>query len=318
MKVKKIISITGLMIVMFFFLSTIGYATPNSEVSTTIDNGYMNYDIITDKSSAKKGHYQTVADSYTNNTGRTTNVTGESSYGIDVKAGDGTATGSFGSHGVERGYSEEYEIKAVSKESLNIARELTKEELDRRWFDAHVWHGELGEKILEKMEKMSKEDIGQTVWFDTLEGTGPDRHVWRDITKDKGKQTRKHVKDYYVQWNFYNMTTGEKWSYEKYSAPMDELVWKFDKVGSYKVVSTPWSKWDVGHYEYYTITVIDENKEPHTVTRSRWVHEYYEDDWHDSAQKTYYLTISIDDLGKEVRFPITKETTVIPVDELVK
>lgn len=313
-----LIRILVLTLIFLFLESTATLANPYNSSIIDVIKGTAKYDIVTDKSSAIKGPHEKVSDSYTNEKGRTTSVTGESSYGINVKAGDGTATGSFGSHGVERGYSEEYEIKAVSKESLNIARELTKEELDRRWFDAHVWHGELGEKILEKMEKMSKEDIGQTVWFDTLEGTGPDRHVWRDITKDKGKQTRKHVKDYYVQWNFYNMTTGEKWSYEKYSAPMDELVWKFDKVGSYKVVSTPWSKWDVGHYEYYTITVIDENKEPHTVTRSRWVHEYYEDDWHDSAQKTYYLTISIDDLGKEVRFPITKETTVIPVDELVK
>lgn len=307
-----------LTLIFLFLEPTATLANPYNSSIIDVIKGTAKYDIVTDKSSAIKGPHEKVSDSYTNEKGRTTSVTGESSYGINVKAGDGTATGSFGSHGVERGYSKEYEIKIVTKKGSSYESPITKEELDKKWFEEHVWNGELGKKILEEIERMSKEGVAQYVWFDPSEGASPSGYARRDIIKDKGEQTRKHVKDYYVQWDFYNLTTGEKWSYKKYSAPMDELVWVFDKVGSYKVVSTPWSKWDVGYYEEYTITVYDENGEPRTVPKSRWVHEYYEDDWHEKARRTYYLTISIDDLGKEVHFPITKEPTVLPVDELVK
>lgn len=99
---KKIVSITGIMVIVLFLLSIIAFAegkeslglgVTTTTTSVTVNSGTKTHNITTNQNAAIKGRNQTVSDSYTNNQGRTTEVTGSSSYGIDVKAGDGSGTG---------------------------------------------------------------------------------------------------------------------------------------------------------------------------------------------------------------------------------
>jgi len=306
----------------FFLFSTIAFAgTSESFVSTsvTVNSGTKTHNITTNQNTAVKGRNQTVSDSYTNNQGRTTEVTGSSSYGIGVKAEDGSGTGLFGSYGNTKGYSEKY-----NSTTTNQKKSFTKEEMDKIWFQQNVWNTDLAKFINENIKELQESPATNGIYYsdnyfsDELPNNSNTISSVKKSDNFKGATISRHVSDYYVKWDFYNKTTGKSWSYKKYNSPMDKLTWKFDEVGSYTVTSIPWSKWDVGHYEYYTVTVKDSDGNAHVQTVSRWVHEYYKDDWYYAAKKTYNFTIGIYDLNKDVIFPITEEPTVVPVDELVK
>jgi hypothetical protein len=186
---------------------------------------------------------------------------------------------------------------------------LTKEEIDQLWWDSIQ-----GEKAKDKISEYLghfEEGKDTEYVFGALDDANS---ALIDIKKEKSDRVWRLDKIIRYDWDFKNLDTLKSWTHQTSS---EKLKWKFTETGDYKVVSKPWCKWDVGHWETYYVTVTEADGTKHEQKKKKWVHEEYVNDYWDSHISTYNFTISIYDLNKEIQFPIEKQVEVEAFDELV-
>lgn len=233
------------------------------------------------------------------NGSRVTEVTGSTASGhVDVSANDGSGSGSFGG----KDNKEEGSEKTTITENKTINTTIpTQEEI---WLEERL---KFNDSVIE--EYMARREGNTNI---KIFGGTQDKVDYEGKVTVHNK-TRKLVKIYHYDWDIINLSTGSK---DTNRTSGDEMTWTFTEVGSYKVTSIPYCKWDYGHYE----TVEVESVKDGVVTKKSkryWVHEYYDDSYNDAAKKTFNFTISVTDLNKAVDFPL-KEVVVDPVKELIE
>lgn len=313
---KRLFAVMGLLLVLFFSLNTVVLA----DSSVFLQDKVKENRTISTKPKSSHSEYTKTTQTGSQKTTVITTATGSSSQGtVEVKANDRSAEATFKNNDTTRGY-------------VDRVKTQQKQELETEWYKNLYYRYE---SEIDKAIKKLSSDKGQgqgsgeiVVTIETLKKIPQYELVAKNaifVSKSNtGGTIYKHVKDYYVQWVFVNEDTGEVEIYNNYKSPMDQITWYFKTPGRYTITATPYSQWDVGHYEYYDIVEYkwdprNGTHEKHVEQRKVWVHEAYVDDWYVNARATYKLTISVDELNEPIPIPPTPTNKKVkPVTELVK